>query len=91
VDRGVVKYPESIYFWGMKILSLKLDDDTFEEAEKLTAKLSLARNRYINEAVKLYNHINRRRILKTQLAKESGLTAAESLYVIEEFDNILDD
>jgi predicted transcriptional regulator len=35
----------------MKTLSLKLDDKIFDEAEEITAKLHLARNRYINEAV----------------------------------------
>ena len=46
---------------GMKTLSLKLDDRTFEEAEKITAQLKLARNRYINEAVNLYNQFNKKR------------------------------
>ena len=34
----------------MKTLSLKLDDEFFEDVEKMTSKLNLARNRYINEA-----------------------------------------
>jgi hypothetical protein len=32
----------------MKTLSLKLDDKIFKEAEDITEKLNLARNRYIN-------------------------------------------
>ena len=43
---------------------LKLDDKIFDEAEKLTSKLKLARNRYINEAVSIYNLYNTRRLLK---------------------------
>ena len=35
----------------MKTLSLKLDDDIFDDAEEMTSKLKMARNRYINEAV----------------------------------------
>jgi hypothetical protein len=35
---------------GMKTLSLKLDDHTFEEAESITAQLNIARNRYIKES-----------------------------------------
>ena len=39
----------------MKTLSLKLDDEIFKDAEEMTSKLNLARNRYINEAVSIYN------------------------------------
>ena len=58
----------------MKTLSLKLDDKTFDEAEEITSKLQLARNRYINEAVSIYNLFNKRRLLKKQLTKESKRT-----------------
>ena len=51
----------------MKNLSLKLDDQIFQETETLTLKLNLARNRYINEALDLYNKLNKRRLLKNQL------------------------
>lgn len=74
----------------MKTLSLKLDDTIFEDAEEMTAKLKLARNRYINEAVSIYNLYNKRRLLKKQLKKESGLTADDSLEVIREFEKLVD-
>ena len=45
----------------MKTLSLKLDDQIFDDAEEMTAKLKLARNRYINEAVSIYNLFNKRK------------------------------
>ena len=48
----------------MKTLSLKLDDAIFQDTEILTSKLHLARNRYINEALKLYNEYNKRALLK---------------------------
>ena len=44
----------------MKTLSLKLDDKIFDEAEIITEKLKLPRNRYINEAVRIYNLFNKR-------------------------------
>lgn len=53
----------------MKILSLKLDDNIYEEAEKITSELKLARNRYINEAANIYNLFNKRRLLKNNLKK----------------------
>lgn len=74
----------------MKTLSLKLDDTVFDDAEEMTAKLKLARNRYINEAVSIYNLFNKRRLLKKQLKKESGLTAEDSLEVLREFEKFVD-
>jgi hypothetical protein len=75
----------------MKTLSLKLDDDIFNEAEELTSKLKLARNRYINEAVNIYNQYNKRRLLKKQLLKESNLTMKDSLEVLREFEKLIDE
>lgn len=75
----------------MKILSLKLDDDIFNEAEEVTSKLNVARNRYINEAVSIYNRVNKRRLLKTQLAMESVLTSKDSMDILREFEKILDE
>ncbi|HMG14564.1 MAG TPA: hypothetical protein VK590_03890 [Saprospiraceae bacterium] len=75
----------------MKILSLKLDDDIFEEAEELITKLNLPRNRYINEAVNIYNLYNKRRLLKKQLIKESKLTMEDSMEVLHEFEKLIDE
>ena len=87
-----MRYIPKIYTFdkktGMKILSLKLDDKTFDEAEKITSKLKLARNRYINEAVSLYNLYNKRKLLKKQLAKESKITAFDSMEVLHEFEKL---
>ena len=74
----------------MKLLSLKLDEDIHREAEKITGKLGVARNRYINEAVNLYNQYNRRRLLKKQLHKESRSTRADSMEVLHEFEKFVD-
>ena len=75
----------------MKILSLKLDDKTFEEAEEITSRLHLARNRYINEAVHLYNQYNRRKLLKKQLTAESKVIAYDSLEIMNEFEKLIDE
>ena len=75
----------------MKTLSLKLDDAIYEEADKITAKLKIARNRYINEAVKIYNTVNKKRLLKKQLLKESKLTRKDSMNVLSEFEKLMDD
>jgi predicted transcriptional regulator len=75
----------------MKTLSLKLDDKIFDEAEELTSKLKLARNRYINEAVSIYNLYNKRRLLKKQLMKESKLTSKDSMDILHEFEKLIDE
>lgn len=75
----------------MKTLSLKLDDATFDEAEEITARLKLARNRYINEAVSIYNQFNKRKLLKSQLAKESKIVSKDSLAVLHEFEKFMDE
>ena len=75
----------------MKTLSLKLEDDIFEEADKITATLKIARNRYINEAVNIYNLVNKKRLLKAQLTKESKLTSKESMKVLAEFEKLMDE
>ena len=75
----------------MKTLSLKLDDEIFEEAEKITSKLKLPRNRYINEAVSLYNLFNKRRLLKKQLERESALGRDGSMEILHEFEKLIDE
>ena len=75
----------------MKTLSLKLDDNIFVETEDITAKLNLARNRYINEAVSIYNRVNKKRILKNQLQKESKIVSKDSMDILHEFEKLMDE
>ena len=74
----------------MKTLSLKLEDKIFDDTEEITSKLKLARNRYINDAVGMYNLFNKRRLLKKQLAKESALVSKDSMEVLSEFEKLID-
>ena len=75
----------------MKTLSLKLDDHIFEETENLTSQMKKARNRYINEALSIYNLFNKRRLLKKQLLKESRVIQADSLEILSEFEKLIDE
>jgi hypothetical protein len=75
----------------MKTLSLKLDDNIFNETEVVLAKVKKSRNRYINEAVDYYNRINRRSLITKKLAKESRLVKKESLAVLAEFETLKDE
>jgi len=75
----------------MKNLSLKMDDVVFQETEKITAKISKNRNRYINEAVEFYNLLQKRRIISRQLQKESKIVQEESMKVLAEFEKLKDE
>lgn len=74
----------------MKTLSLKLDEDIFQETEELSGKMETSRNRYINQAIDFYNKIQKRKMLENILAKESELVREESMKVLAEFE-ILED
>ena len=75
----------------MKNLSLKMDDIVFNETEKITAKISKNRNRYINEAVQFYNLLQKRRIVSNGLQKESKVVQEESMKVLAEFEKLQDE
>ena len=70
----------------MKNLSLKMEDKVFNETERITAKISTNRNRYINEAVAFYNLLQKRKLLSHQLQKESKIIREESMKVLAEFE-----
>ena len=75
----------------MKVLSLKLKEDIFEEVEKLVHKIHIPRNAYINQALEFYNGLNRRKFLKKQLHKESKLVRSSSLEALREFESLSDE
>jgi len=75
----------------MKTLSLKLDDNIFNETEMMLSKVKKSRNRYINEAVDYYNRINNRNLIAQKLIKESKLVRKESLVVLAEFEGLSDE
>lgn len=82
-------YTKSVYLYVMKMLSLKLDDEIFLDTEKITKKMKSSRNRYINDAIRLYNKFNERNLLKQQLATESKLTRNSNLDVLGELEDLI--
>jgi hypothetical protein len=75
----------------MKNLSLKLEDNIFLETEKIVIKVKKNRNRYINEAIELYNRLHKRRLLSKQLGMESKLVSEDSMQVLAEFEKLNDE
>jgi len=74
----------------MKTLSLKSDDNVYQETEQLLEKIKKSRNLYINEALQYYNQLQKRRLIAELLVKESNLVGDESLNVLREFENLDD-
>lgn len=75
----------------MKMLSLKLRDEVFDEVEEVIKKFKVPRNTYINEALAFYNKVNRRRLLKKKLAAEVSLAKASALTELGEWDGLADE
>lgn len=74
----------------MKTVSLKIDDSIFGETEKILGKIKKPRNRYINEALDLYNKLQRKQIIEQKLKEESELVKEDSMAVLKEFEKIED-
>jgi hypothetical protein len=72
----------------MKTVSLKIEETIFEETEKILAKIKKPRNRYINEALALYNKKYQRNLLEEKLKKESEIVAEDSMNVLRDFEEI---
>ena len=53
-----------------KNLSLKLQDEVFEETERVLRRVKRPRNAYINEAIHFYNKLIARRLLKNKLVRD---------------------
>ena len=75
-------------YYAMKTISLKIDDSIFGETESILSRIKKPRNRYINEALEYYNKIQRRKILESQLKKESALVKDDSISVLNKFEDI---
>ena len=72
----------------MKSLSLKLDEKVFDDTEAITKELKIARNRYINDALALYNKFNERTLLQKQLKKEIESCKESSSEVMKDWEDI---
>lgn len=74
----------------MKTVSLKIDDSIFGETEKIRSRISIPRNRYINEAIEYYNKVQKRQFLENRLKVESELVKNESMNILMDFEKIDD-
>lgn len=70
----------------MKTISLKLDEDIFGETERILARIKKPRNRYINDALRFYNRLQRERMLEKKLQQESEMVHDDSVDVLRDFE-----
>lgn len=74
-----------------KILCLKLREDVYQETEKVIHKMRVSRNAYINSAVEFYNKLQKRALLKKELAHESRILRDNSMEVLKAFEALEDE
>ncbi len=74
-----------------KAVPLKVNDQVFDETQEILKKIHVSRNSYVNEAIKCYNRVMKRKLLKKQYAKESALVSKHSLEINKEFQEIEDE
>ena len=75
----------------MKVLSLKLREEVFDEVESVVKKIHVPRNAYINQALLIFNKLNKRKFLRKQLVNESKLVQTVSMDVLKEMEKLEDD
>ena len=73
-----------------KALSLKLDDRTYQETEKIRRKLKLPRNTYFRRAISHYNALYARKQLEREYRNASRRLGAAHLEYLQETE-LLDD
>ena len=69
---------------------LKLNDETFETAERILRKIRLPRNAYINHAVDFYNRLQLRRMTGKKLKKEAAVLKEDTCDVLKSFELLED-
>jgi predicted transcriptional regulator len=73
-----------------KALSLKLDDPTYRDTEKIRKRLKLPRNTYIRKAINHYNALHERKLLQREYREASRRLGAAHLDYLKETE-LLDD
>ncbi len=72
----------------MKRVLLKINQHILKEIKDVLVYPGKARNKYINQAIQHHNQVQRRKVLRDKLKKESYAVRENSLVVLKEFENI---
>lgn len=74
-----------------KVLSLKLKEEIFNDAEKMVKEMKIPRNTYINHAIEYYTRFQKKRLLRKRYKKDSALARESSTEVLREFEAFMED
>jgi hypothetical protein len=74
----------------MKSIFFNLDDEIFNETERILSGMKISRNKYINDALEWYNKFQRKKMMELKLISESEAVRKESLSVLKEFEDLED-
>lgn len=66
-------------------ISLKLDEEYFNEVEKNIPELKVSRNKYINDAVRTYNVMIKKQKIKKMTEDASYAVRENGMEVLKEF------
>ena len=67
-----------------KALSLKLDDPTYRDAERIRRRLKLPRNTYLRKAISHYNALYGRKLLEREYRAASRRLGAAHLRYLQQ-------
>lgn len=73
-----------------KALSLKMDDQVFEETEGILRKIRVPRNAYINQAVEFYNRCQKKLLLKKKFRKDVEILREDTKKFLKDFELLED-
>jgi predicted DNA-binding protein len=73
-----------------KTVSLKLDDRTYWDAEKIRQHLNLPRSTYIRKAISHYNSLYARKLLEREYGKASQRLSAAHIEYLKETEPLED-
>jgi predicted DNA-binding protein len=74
----------------LKTITLRIDDELYNDTENLVSKINKSRNKYISEALEYFNKKHTMLLLEEQLKFESKLVQVESMKVLHEFEALID-
>jgi predicted transcriptional regulator len=75
----------------LKMISLKLEEEAFRDADRLAKRSHVSRNAYINKAVKFMNRLHERKLLSVRYRVDAREANASSSEVLKEFESFQDE
>jgi hypothetical protein len=72
----------------MKTIALKIDDALFGETKKILSRISISKNRHINNAIAHFTKAQKRKILEKRLKAASNSAKENSKKILKDFEKL---